>query len=91
MEQDALKSAWQSMDANRKTNTELSTMMRESSHPVLKQIRKQLILETIAFTALLFVYYDFFDGDRKPFYANMLLVMAMLFVIAHNIMGYILT
>jgi len=91
MEEDALKSAWQGMDANRKTNKELSSMMQESAHPVLKSIRKQLILETVAFTAFLFVYYNAFDGDRKPFYANMLLVMAMLFTILHNIMGYILT
>jgi hypothetical protein len=91
MEQDALKSAWQGMDANPKTNKELSAMMHESAHPVLKRIRKQLILETVAFTAFLFVYYNAFDGDRKPFYANLLLVMAMLFVIAHNIIGYMLT
>jgi hypothetical protein len=91
MEQDALKSAWQGMDANRKSNTELSSMMRESGHPVLKRIRKQLILETLSFTALLFVYYDFFDGDRKPFYANVLLVSALLFVLLHNIVGYVLT
>jgi hypothetical protein len=91
MEQDAFKSAWQGMDANRKTNKELSSMMQESAHPVLKRIRKQLILETVSFTAFLLVYYNAFDGDRKPFSANMLLVMAMLFVIAHNIMGYILT
>jgi hypothetical protein len=91
MEQDALKSAWQGVDANRKTSKELSSMMQESAHPLLKRIRKQLILETIVFTAFLFVYYNAFDGDRKPFYANMLLVMAMLFVILHNIMGYVLT
>ena len=91
MEQDAFKSAWQGMDANRKSNMELSSMMRESTHPVLKRIRKQLILETLSFTALLFVYYDFFDGDRKPFYANMLLVGAILFVLLHNIVGYVLT
>jgi hypothetical protein len=91
MEQDALKSAWQEMATNRKSDMELSSMMRENTHPVLKRIRKQLIIETLAFTAFLFVYYDFFDGDRKPFYANMLLVSAILFVLLHNIMGYVLT
>ena len=91
MEQDALKSAWQNMNAGQKTNSELSSMMREGTHPVLKRIRKQLILETISFTLFLFVYYDFFDGDRKPVYANVLLVSAMLFAIIHNIAGYMLT
>lgn len=91
MEHDTLKSAWQGITTNRKTNMELNSMMRESGHPVLKRIRKQLILETLSFTVLLFVYYDFFDGDRKPFYANVLLVTAILFVLLHNIVGYVLT
>lgn len=91
MEQDALKSAWQNMNAGQKTNAELSSMMREQTHPVLKRIRKQLMLEAIFFTIFLFVYYDFFDGDRKPVYANVLLVSAMLLAIIHNIAGYMLT
>ena len=91
MEYDALKSAWQSMNTSQKTSSELSSMMRERTHPVLKRIRKQLIMETISFTLFLFVYYDFFDGDRKPVYANVLLVSAMLFAIIHNIAGYMLT
>lgn len=90
MEGDALQSAWQQMTASQRTNTELQAMMKENTHPVLKRIRKQLIIETIAFTAFLFVYYDFFDGDRKPVYANVLLVSAMLLVILHNIPGYMM-
>ena len=91
MEQDALKSAWQNMSAGQKTNSELNSMMRERTHPVLKRIRKQLIIESAAFSVFLFVYYDFFDGDRKPLYVNMLLVTAILFILLHNIMGYMLT
>lgn len=90
MEGNALQSAWQQMSAGQRSNTELHAMMKESTHPVLKRIRKQLIIETIAFTAFLFVYYDFFDGDRKPVYANVLLVSAMVLVILHNILGYIM-
>jgi hypothetical protein len=91
MEYDALKSAWQSIAIMPKTNTELNSMMQESAHPVLKRIRRQLIIESTAFTVFLFVYYDFFDGDRKPLYVNVLLVAAVLLVIMHNIMGYMLT
>ncbi|WP_257669801.1 hypothetical protein [Parapedobacter tibetensis] len=91
MENDALKSAWQGMDTPQKSNTELKSIMQESAHPVLKGIRMQLMIEIVGFTVFLLVYYDFFDGDRKPFYANVLLVSAMLFVIVHNIIGYVLT
>lgn len=91
MEQDALKSAWQDMVTEPQNNNHLKSMMRETTHPVLKRMRKQLIIETIAFTIFLFVYYDFFDGNRKPLYANVLLVAAMLLVILHNIITYLLT
>jgi hypothetical protein len=91
MDEDILRSAWRGMAPTPKTNAAIKNMMRESAHPVLKRIRKQLIIETLAFTLLLFVYYDFFDGHRKPLIANVLLVTALLFAIIHNILGYVLT
>jgi hypothetical protein len=91
MEQDFLKSAWQGMAAVPKSKDAIKSMMLERTHPVLKRIRRQLIIEAAAFTVFLFLYYDFFDGNRKPVYANVLLVMGLLFVIIHNIIGYMLT
>jgi hypothetical protein len=88
MEQDPLKAAWQGITDKSKTDVELKTMLQEKSHPVLKRIRKQLIIEAIAFAAFLLVYFDFFDGDRKPLYANVLLVMAVGFALIHNVIGY---
>ena len=90
MEQDPLKSAWKRINTEQKSNTDITSMLLEKKHPVLKGIRKQLVIETVAFTAFLFIYFDFFDGDRKPFYANILLVAAMLFSIIHNIIVYLL-
>lgn len=91
MEQNALISAWQAVGATPKNTSELKSMIQERRHPVLRRIRRQLLIETLAFTAFLFVYYDFFDGNRRAVYINGLLVGAMLLAIAHNIMGYILT
>lgn len=91
MERDTLIAAWQAADATSKNNAELISMLQEGQHPVLKHIRKQLIIEIIAFSIFLFVYYDFFDGDQKPLYANLLIVGAMILVIIHNILGYIFT
>ena len=88
MEQYPLKAAWQGITDKSKTDTELKTMLQEKSHPVLKRIRKQLIIETVGFAAFLLVYYDFFDGDRKPLYTNVLLVMAVGFALMHNVIGY---
>lgn len=88
MENDALKSAWHHTGTPRKSTTYLESAIKESNHPVLKDIRRQLVFETVGFTLFLLVYYDFFDGDRKPLYANLLLAGAMLLVIGHNIAGY---
>jgi hypothetical protein len=91
MEQDNLKSAWQTVITEPKGFAELNNMIREKGHPVLKAIRKQLIIEIAAFALFLIVYYDFFDGDKKPGWANMLLVIAMSFVILYNFIGHWLT
>jgi uncharacterized membrane protein len=91
MEQDALQSAWRAANTAPKNNSELIAMLREGQHPVLKHIRRQIIIETIAFTIFLFLYYNLFDGDRKPLYANLFIAAGMSLVIIHNILGYVFT
>lgn len=83
-----LFAAWHSVN---KTSSIHAGLLHERQHPVLKQIRKQMIIELVGFILFLTAYYDFFDGARKPLYANILLVSAMLTVIAVNIIGYVFT
>jgi hypothetical protein len=90
MEQDPLKAAWQNIATGQKSNGELSGMIKERLHPVLKRIRIQLVLEMFSFIVFLIVYYDFFDGNKKPVYANVCLVSALVLVILHNLIGYFL-
>ena len=89
MELNQLKSAWQGMGGPNKNNEELRKMLQENRHPVLKGIRLQMIIETTAWTIFLFVYYDMFDGHRKPLYLNALLVTAVLLLLLHSITGYL--
>ena len=91
MDHNELISAWRSVKDPPRNNSELKLMIQEKRHPVLKRIRRQLFIEIIAFTAFLFVYYDFFDGNRKAVYINVLLASAILLVIIHNIIGYLMT
>ncbi len=91
MEQDDLRSAWRGVSTDPRSSAELRTMMQEKNHPVLKRIRKQLIVESVFYAAFLLVYYDFFDGDRKPFYANVLLAAALLLAVVHNVITYVLS
>jgi hypothetical protein len=57
-------------------------------NPVLQRMRRQLLIEAVAFIVFLVVYYDFFDGDRKPLFANVLLAGAMILTIGYNLVGY---
>jgi hypothetical protein len=90
MENDALKSAWKGTPGQHKDHETIKFMMQERNHPVLKRMRLQLIIEIAAFAVFLLVYDDFFDGGRKPVYVHVLLVVAVLLVIAHNVWGYVL-
>lgn len=63
-------------------------MLSENKHPVLKDIRKQLTIEIIGWGIFLLCYYSMFDGDKKPVWINILLVLSILLPITHNLMGY---
>jgi dipeptide/tripeptide permease len=89
MELDDLRSDWQNAGGAFKSKTELSGMTRITRHPSLKKIRRKLIAETIFLLLFLFVYYDWFDGDQKPLYANLVLVIGLLLYIGNDIIGYI--
>lgn len=91
MEPDNLKSAWKNMATTNRSAEALQGMIRENKHPVLKGIRRQMIIEILSWIIFLVVYYDFFDGHRKPFYVNLLLVAAVGFVLIHSVWGYLFT
>ncbi len=88
MEQDHLQSMWQGIGTTPKKQEVLRSMLQKGKHPEQKRIRKQLSIEILVFSVFLVVYYDFFDGDRRPLYANVLLVTAILLTIVHNLIGY---
>ncbi|RYE20889.1 MAG: hypothetical protein EOP51_16870 [Sphingobacteriales bacterium] len=88
MELDELRSAWNTNPVPVKTAEEIKLMLQENKHPVLKGIRKQIIIEVTAWVAFLTCYYTMFDGDRKPLYINAILVACGGLAILHNLMGY---
>lgn len=87
---DPLKTAWQNAGTDStKSAADIKEMLRGNKHPVLKKIRTQMIVELVGFCIFGLVYYDFFDGDQKPLYANVILVASLLLVIFHNLAGYL--
>ncbi|QNA45210.1 hypothetical protein [Lacibacter sediminis] len=89
MELNELKTGWQNAGGNYRTEADLERMTKLNQHPTLKRIRIKLIIETIVLSFFLIVYYDWFDGDKKPLYANLLLFAAVLLYIVNDVIGYI--
>ena len=88
MELNDLKSGWQNAGGEFKSEEDLQRMTRMINHPSIKKIRTKLVFETIVLVFFLFIYYDWFDGDKKPFYANLSLVVGLLLYIFIDVMGY---
>ena len=88
MESDNLKSIWKTVPTEQKSIVVLTQMLKESNHPVLKAIKKQVIFELVAFSFFLFCYYTMFDGAEKPLYINLILVLAIAVNMYHHLKGY---
>lgn len=89
MELNELKSGWKNAGGNYRTEADLERMTNINLHPTLKRIRIKMIIETVVLSFFLFVYYDWFDGDKKPLYANLLLFAGVLLYIFNDVMGYL--
>ncbi|MCF0070071.1 hypothetical protein LZD49_06280 [Dyadobacter sp. CY261] len=85
---DDLKSDWQHADQEIHSEKELAMMTRVRNHPVLRKLRVKFVAEIIALTAFLFLFYDAFDGNQKPLFVNILLIISILLYIINNALGY---
>lgn len=89
MELNDLKSDWQNAGGSFKSEADLQRMTKLTNHPFLKKIRTKLIIQIIGFVLFSFIYYDWFDGDKKPFYANLVLAIGLLLYIFNDVIGYV--
>ena len=89
METNNIKSIWQNASGNCKSKSEIKQMTKLINHPSLKKIRTKFLIETISLTFFLFIYYDWFDGNTKPFYLNALLASSLIAYILNDVFGYI--
>lgn len=88
MELNDLKGGWKNAGGECKSEADLLRMTRMANSPSIKKIRTKLVMETIILVFFLFIYYDWFDGDRKPLYANLSLVLGLLLYIFNDVIGY---
>ncbi|KIO76122.1 hypothetical protein TH53_16735 [Pedobacter lusitanus] len=88
MELNDIKSTWNTTKTPEMSETAIQAMLSENKHPVLKGIRKQLTIELLGWGIFLSCYYTMFDGNLKPMWVNILLILSVLFPILHNLTGY---
>ncbi|MGB3152647.1 MAG: hypothetical protein WBB27_18475 [Maribacter sp.] len=46
------------------------------------------MLESVLWIILLAVYYSGFDGNQKPWYWNVILIVSIVLLLMHNLLGY---
>lgn len=91
MNLDTLKSDYQNLgNESSKSFDSLNKMRDSGNHPVLKSIKRQLIIESILWTFVLIVFYDFFDGHLKLLFWNVLLGGSIILLLIHNVLGFLL-
>lgn len=88
MEIDELKSEWNTVKPILRTDEALLLMLKENKHPVLKSIRKQIVIEISGWLLFLITYYSMFDGAAKPFFVNLILVLTVSLPVLHSFYGY---
>ena len=83
-----LKTNWNTINYSPKNDEELEKMTTIKNHPVLKKIKIKLIIETLAISFFLAVYYTGFDGAEKPIYANIFLIIGATAYILNGILSF---
>jgi hypothetical protein len=84
---DQLKTDWKNLRPENTAIRQQPIIKKGSNH--LNAIKLRLAIEMLSYVLFLAVYYTMFDGDRKPLYANLLLVGSFIMVIIHNLTGYL--
>ena len=83
-----LKTSWNKVNYTPKNDMELEKMTTVKNHPVLKRIKIKLIIETLAISIFLTLYYSGFDGVEKPIYANVLLIFGAIAYILNGVLSF---
>ncbi|CAG5010495.1 hypothetical protein DYBT9275_04734 [Dyadobacter sp. CECT 9275] len=86
---DQLKNDWKDFQPDHTGIEEPSMLKKGKSISQLNAIRLRLAIEMVSSVLFLAVYYTMFDGEKKPMYANLLLVGSFLMVIIHGMTGYV--
>ncbi|SEK17615.1 hypothetical protein [Parapedobacter koreensis] len=83
-----LKNLLESEERPKKDRSEIRTLLSAKPHPVLRNVRRQVIIEAIAWGGFLFLVYTAFDADTKPLWLGLLIVLTVSAYLIHLLAGY---
>lgn len=83
-----LKNLLESEVRPKKDRSEIRTLLIAKPHPVLRNVRRQVIIEATAWSGFLFLVYTAFDADTKPFWLGLLVAFAVSVYLIHLLKGY---
>lgn len=76
MDLENMKANWKQTGSGKKDQNELLNMTKITNHPKLKKLRLKFIIEATLISIFVVVYYNGFDGQNKPLWANIFLIAA---------------
>jgi drug/metabolite transporter (DMT)-like permease len=90
MDLDKIKSNWKETGVGKKNQNELLVMTKIKNHPNIKNIKIKFFIEFVLLIVFVVVYYDGFDGETKPLWANILLVSSAAVYILNRFIGWLI-
>ncbi|MGD1893906.1 MAG: hypothetical protein ACFB15_25340 [Cyclobacteriaceae bacterium] len=84
---DELKSEWQ-QPYDQKSNAEVEQIISNKASSVFFRTKLKVIIETVAFTALILIFMTGLDSERNETWVNALLIVVVILGIANNLWLY---
>ncbi len=84
-----MKASWQQAGTAPGNKLRMEGFLHNKKHlTVIWKVKLKLLVEAVFMVLLLLFFYDIFDGDQKPVYANVALVTGTMFYFCSNMLGY---
>ncbi|WP_353197830.1 hypothetical protein [Parapedobacter defluvii] len=88
MELNELKDLWKGDGTPHKKQKEIEVLMHAKSHPVFRSVRRQIVVETLAWVMFLLFGYSAFDAATKPLWVGLMLALPVMATLTHHLIGY---
>lgn len=88
MELQELKNLLNAEKNPQKDRAEIRALLNTKPHPVLRNVRRQVIIEATAWGAFLLLAYTAFDADTKPLWVGLMVMVPVSIYLFHLVAGY---